>query len=188
MACRRVGKLHAPACEKGVAGDEDCVGPSADKACEGGIDLAAGAGIVDIRLQSHCASSWFDISKRGLNNETGRTYDHGHTSNRWYQFAQELQPFCRYRSTAIIDAGKMTARTGEAGDKTDPDGVLVEEKHNGDACGRRLCRQGGGSIYCNHRHPSPNQIRCELWQSIDLILTPAVHDRDVLSFDEGSIL
>ena len=59
---------------------------------------------------------------------------------------------------------------------------------NGDACGRRLCRQGGRSIYCNHLHLLPNQIRCELWQSIELILSPAVHDRNVFSFDKTSIL
>ena len=35
---------------------------------------------------------------------------------------------------------------------------------------------------------SPNQIRCKLRQSINLILTPAVHDRDVLSFDKANIL
>lgn len=38
------------------------------------------------------------------------------------------------------------------------------------------------------RHPSPNQIGCELWQSSESILSPAVHARDVLSFDEARTL
>src|SRR5262245_24890431 len=90
---RRVGKLHPPAGEKGVAGDEECVGASTYKTCEGRIDFPAGAGIEDIRLQSHCASSRFDIAKGGLRSETSRTHDHGHMSNR-HQIPQELQPLC----------------------------------------------------------------------------------------------
>src|SRR5215831_19465613 len=125
MACRRVGKLHPPAGEKGVAGDEECVGASAYKTCKGRVDLAAGAGIDDIRLQSRCASSRFDISKRGLSSETDRTHDHGHTSNRRYQLAQEFQPFCGQLTTNIIDACQIAAWVGEAGDKTGPDGVFV---------------------------------------------------------------
>jgi hypothetical protein len=64
------------------------------KTCEDRIDLAAGAGVEEIGLQSHCASSRFDISNSGLNSGTDRTHEDGYTSDRRYQLAQEFQPFC----------------------------------------------------------------------------------------------
>ena len=73
MACRRVGKLHPPACEKGVAGDEECVGTSACKSREDRIDLATGAGIDDIRLNPIARAAGLNISKRGLRSETDWT-------------------------------------------------------------------------------------------------------------------
>jgi hypothetical protein len=94
MARCRVGKLHPSAGEKNVVGDEKRVGASACKTCEDRIDLAAGAGVEEIGLQSHCASSRFDISNSGLNSGTDRTHEDGYTSDRRYQLAQEFQPFC----------------------------------------------------------------------------------------------
>jgi len=94
MAGRQVGKLHSPAREKWIAGNEKCVGASVCKTCEGHIDLAAGACIEDIGLQSHCASSQFDVFERGFSSETDGAHDHCHTNNRRYQLAKEFQPFC----------------------------------------------------------------------------------------------
>src|SRR5262249_57611705 len=72
IACRQVGKLHSPASENYVGGDEKCVGTSIDKSCEGRIDLAAGAGIEDIDLQSHSAGSRFDVSQLGFRTGAAR--------------------------------------------------------------------------------------------------------------------
>src|SRR5262245_32460201 len=50
MTCCQVGKLHSPAGEKYVGGDEKCIRTSIYKSCEGRIDLAAGACVEDIDL------------------------------------------------------------------------------------------------------------------------------------------
>src|SRR5262245_61156015 len=113
--------------------------------------------------------------------------EHSDTGDRRYQPEQELQPFCGQLTADKIDARKVVARPSEASDKTDLDRIFPDKKHDGDGCGRSLCRQRRRTICGNHRHPSPNQLRCELWQSIRLILSPAVHYRDVLSFDEAGI-
>ena len=88
-------QLDTPAGEKGVAADEEGVGPLAHERCEGRIDLAAGAGVEDLDLQPHGASSRFHVSQRGLGNGSiGRIDEHGHASGRGHQLAQELQPLC----------------------------------------------------------------------------------------------
>src|SRR5262249_15047845 len=118
----------------------------------------------------------------------GRINEHSDTGDRRYQPEQELQPFCRQLTADKIDARKVVARPSEASDKTGLDRIFRDDKHDGDGCGRSLCRQRRRTIRGNHRHPAPNQLRCELWQSIRLILSPAVHYRDILSFDEADIL
>jgi hypothetical protein len=45
--------LDAPDGEERVAGDEQAIGPLAHEGYEGGIDLAAGAGIEHVDLQPH---------------------------------------------------------------------------------------------------------------------------------------
>src|SRR5262245_32743601 len=52
--------------EKTVTADEQHIGPLAPKAREGRIDLAAGAGVKDLDLQSHSASSGLSLSRIGL--------------------------------------------------------------------------------------------------------------------------
>ena len=89
MARRQVGKLDPPAGEERVGGDEEGVGLVAHKRCEGRIDLAAGAGVKDLDLQPHGASSRFHVSHRRLSRATGRVDEHGHTRGCGHQLAQE---------------------------------------------------------------------------------------------------
>src|SRR5262249_28833865 len=188
MACRQDGKLHSPAGEKYVAGAEKCVGKSIKKSCESRIDLVAGAGVEDIDLKSHSAGSRFDVSQRDFRQGGARIDEHSDTGDPRYQTDQKLQPFCGQLTADKIDARKVATRPGEASDKTGPDRIFRDDKHDGDGCGRSFCRQHRRTIRGNHRHPSSNQIRCEHRQSIRLILRPAVHYRDILSFDEAGML
>ena len=55
MARRERRKLDAPADEERVGGDEEGVGPVAHEGGEGRLDLAAGAGVEDLNLQSEGA-------------------------------------------------------------------------------------------------------------------------------------
>ena len=56
MARRERRKLDAPAGEERVGCDEEGVGPVAHEGGEGCFDLAAGAGVEDLNLQSHGTS------------------------------------------------------------------------------------------------------------------------------------
>jgi hypothetical protein len=90
VARRQGGKLDAPVVEKRVGGDEEDVGPLARKGCEGRLDLAAGAGVEDLDLQSDGAGSRFHVSHRGLgSNSVGWIDEHGNTSGCRQQLPQE---------------------------------------------------------------------------------------------------
>ena len=58
---RQDGKLHTPAGKKRITANEKNIGPLPRKRCEGRIDLVTGAGLQDLHLQPHGASSRFYI-------------------------------------------------------------------------------------------------------------------------------
>ena len=135
-------QVEPAGCEKGVAADEEGVGPLAHKSCEGRIDLSAGAGVEDLDLQSHGASSRFHVSQRGLGiRSIGRIDEHGNASGCGHQLAQEFQPLCGQLATEKIDPCQVAARPGEAGDKTKPDRVFADDEDDGDRRGCRLGRE-----------------------------------------------
>ena len=83
MARRERRKLDAPADEEGVGSNEECLGPVAHEGGEGHIDLAAGAGIDELNLQSEAACSFRYLSQRGLGiRRIARIDQHGN-SNRF---------------------------------------------------------------------------------------------------------
>src|SRR5262249_1735298 len=49
---RQDGKVHTPGIEEGVGADEEGIDPLAHEVCKGGVDLAAGACVEDLDLQS----------------------------------------------------------------------------------------------------------------------------------------
>ena len=133
MARRHVGKLHAPSYKKCILADKESVGPLAPKNCEGRVDLAAGAGVENLDLQSHRASSRFHIPQRGLRiGRIRRIYEHGYTSHSGHHLSQELQPLCRQLITEKIDSRQVAAWPGEAGHKTQLHRVFADaERQSG---------------------------------------------------------
>jgi hypothetical protein len=65
MARSQIDQLDTSAVEKGVATDEERIGPLPRKICEGRIDLADGAGVENLDLQPYGASSRFHASPAG---------------------------------------------------------------------------------------------------------------------------
>jgi len=65
MMRREYRKLDASAAEERVGGDEEDIGPVAHKGGKCRFDLAAGARVEDLSLQSEGAGSFRRISKRG---------------------------------------------------------------------------------------------------------------------------
>src|SRR5258708_26992116 len=58
--------IYTPSVEEGVVADEERVGSLAYNSREGRIDLAAGAGVEDLDLQSHGAGIRCHVSQRRL--------------------------------------------------------------------------------------------------------------------------
>jgi hypothetical protein len=54
--------------EEGAGADEQGVEPLPRKVCEGGVDLAAGAGVKQLNVQTHHAGGGFNLSCRGISN------------------------------------------------------------------------------------------------------------------------
>ena len=97
---------------------------------------------------------------------------------------QEPQPLCHQLSIEKIDAGRVAARPGEAGDKTKPDRVIADAEDDRDRRGcsfGRQCGQVAGRG--DHGHLSANQIGHQCRQAIVLALQPVVLDCHVLAFD-----
>jgi hypothetical protein len=73
---------------------------------------------------------------------------HGHTSGGRDQLSQEFQPLSGQLGRKKIDSGCVATRSGEAGDKTEPDRVFGGEEDDGD---RRGCRLGQNSYIITGR-------------------------------------
>src|SRR5262245_19126854 len=183
-------QLDTSADKKGATADEKCVGSIARKCCEGRIDVPAGADIKGLDLQSNGARSRVHVSQYGLGVRVRRIDEHGDVTSCGYELAQEFQPFCYQLIAEKIDARRVAAGTGEASDKTEPDRVFRNGKDDRDRRGSGLGRQRRvGTSGCDDHGDLPaNQFSYQRRYPIDLILTPAVFDRDVLALDMSGIL
>src|SRR5262249_56006494 len=130
---------------KAVATDEEGIRPLAPKSCESRIDVAAGAGIEDLDLQPHCASSGLRVVQCGLGIYCiSRIDEHGQPSRSGHQFTQQLQPLCHQLSSEKIYSCQIAARPGEARDQTSLNRVISDDEDDGNGGGCCLSRQCPG--------------------------------------------
>src|SRR5438876_7007945 len=78
-------KLDAPAREEDITSDEQGVGAIAHEGGEGRLDLAAGAGVEDLNLQSHCTGGFRYVSYCALGSRVGRIDEHGDANGLGHQ-------------------------------------------------------------------------------------------------------
>src|SRR5205814_510981 len=89
---RQKRQLKPSAVEEGVAADEESVWSLAHKIRERLIDLAAGAGVEDVNLQSHSAGSQSQLPQRRLGNPCiDRIDKRCNTGGCRHQLTQEFQ-------------------------------------------------------------------------------------------------
>ena len=97
---------------------------------------------------------------------------------------QEPQPLGHHLRGEKIDAGRVAARPGETGDKTQLDRVSADTE---DDRGRRRCsfgrERGHAAGRGDHGHTAADQISHQCRQAIELALQPVVLDRHVLAVD-----
>ena len=103
---------------------------------KGGIDLADRRGVKDhLDLQPDCGGGLLHLPQSGLGDRSiGRIHEHRNTNGLWHQVMQEPQPLGRQLRVEKIDAGRVAAGPGEAGDKTKPDRVLADAEDDWDGC------------------------------------------------------
>ena len=133
-------------------------------------------------MQTDGASRSFHVAQRGLGIPgIVRVDQHANAHGGRHQLAQQLEALCYQFAGEIVDAGRVAARTGEARDETERDGVLVHGEDNGDRVGGRLGRQcrrcSDGRDH--HGDVAVNQIGGQRRQSIIVVLCPAILDGDV---------
>jgi hypothetical protein len=101
---------------------------------------------------------------------------------------QQLQPFGLQLIREHIDARKITAGTGDAADKTEPNWIVANQKHDGDLPGRFFggeCRRRASG--CNDHGRLLGQLACHVRQTIDTVFRPAVDNHDVLALDNSDL-
>src|SRR4051794_16606099 len=84
-----------------------------------------------------------------------------------------------------IDAGRIAARSGNAGDQTKLDGVFADREDDRYCCGRSFGRKRGriAPERNDYRHATAGQVGHERWQAVVLALQPMVLDRRILALD-----
>jgi hypothetical protein len=121
---------------KKTSSDEQGVGAIAHKGGEGRLDLAPGAGVEDLNLQSHCTGGFRYVSYALGTCDIGRIDQHSNPNRLGHQLVQKCQPLRSHLSREKIDAGQVSARPGEACDKTELDRVFADAKDDRDGRGR----------------------------------------------------
>ena len=178
--------MHAAAGEERVGSDEEGIGALARKGGKGRIDLADRRGVEDLDLQPDGGGGFLHVPQRGLGGRSiGRIDEHGNTNGLGHQVMQQPQPLGRHLAGEKIDAGRVAAGPGEAGDKTKLDRVFADAEDDRD---RRCCsfgreRSGRDAGRGDHGHTAADQIGHQCRQAIVLALQPVVLDRHVLAFD-----
>ena len=183
MARRQRDELFAPAVEEWIGADDERAGPLLRQGREGGVDLAFGAGVQDMKLQPERARRRLHVS-RYWSRHSGLV---GLTSTR-----DDASPWAPARAAAPaalaparqlneVTPGDVAARPVEAGDKASFDRVAADREDDRNRRGRRLGRErrSGAAGRDDHGHLAANQIGRQRRQPIVSALRPAIFDRHV---------
>src|SRR5262249_45947473 len=85
-------------------------------------------------------------------------------------------------------AGEIAARTVQAGDEIELNGIRSDQEDDGYSGGCRLCRHNGRkAIGVNHAHLATDQVRGQCGQAIVLTVRPMIFDRNVAALDKPSL-
>ena len=98
---------------------------------------------------------------------------------------QESEPLCHDLGGEEINAGRIAARPGKAGDQAELDRVVASAEGDRDGRGCSFCRLGaeaeaGGG---DHRHAAAHQFGHDCREALVLALHPVVLDGHVLALD-----
>src|SRR5262245_8769915 len=107
VMCRKRDKLEASAREEDITSDVQGVGAIAHESGEGRLDLAAGAGVEDLNLQSHCTGGFRYVSYALGTSDIGWIDQHGNSNGLGHQLVQKCQALCPQLGREKIDPGQV---------------------------------------------------------------------------------
>src|SRR5262249_14207461 len=101
------------------------------------------------------------------------------------QIMQEAKPLGHNLSVERIDAGRIAARPGKAGDQSQLDRVAAAPEDDRDRRGRSFAGRGPSAEARrgDPRHTTADEVSHDRRKAIELALQPVVFDRHVLAFD-----
>ena len=120
----------------------------------------------------------------------GGVDEDGDTGHRGHKLTQEFEPLRYQFAEQEIDTGQVAPRSGEAGHQSKLDGIFGDQEHDRNDGGRGLGCDGwsGATMRGDERDPLANQLGRQCRQAVELVLGPAVFDRDVLALDKARLL
>src|SRR5262249_13938652 len=103
---------------------------------------------------------------------------------------QQPQPLCPEISAELSEACDVSARPVEARNQADLHWIGRVREDNWNFCGGRFRRECGGGATSgrDNRYLALNQIGSQGWQAIELIVCPAIFDRNILAFGIAGLL
>src|SRR5262245_58890079 len=186
VARRKRRKLNAPADEERVGCDKQGIGPVAHEGGECCLDLAAGASVEELNLESHSASSFGQLSQSGLGaRHVARIDQHGHANGLWRQLVQQTQSLGRDLHEEDVDAGRIAARPGKARYQTELHSIFADPEHDRDCRGRGFgrARSNRATGRGDYGYAAADEVGHQRRQPVVLAAEPVVLHRHVLAFD-----
>ena len=162
--------MDAPAREEDITSDVQGVGAIAHEGGEGRLDLAPGAGVEDLNLQSHCTGGFRYVSYALGTSDIGRIDQHGNPNRLGHQLVQKCQSLRTQLSCEKIDAGQVSPRPGETGDETELDGVFADAEDDRDRRGRSFGgkRSSVAGWRGDNGHATTHEVSHERRKAIEL--------------------
>jgi hypothetical protein len=172
--------------EGDVRGNKQGISLLAREGGEGLFNLAARAGVNDVNLQSEGAGRFRDVLQRSRGGWSICGIDqHGNANGLGHQIVQECYPLGGDFQVEKINAGRVPARPGQAGDETHLDWIFAYSEDDrgcrGRSSGCKCSKVAGGCG--DDSHATTHEVSHEHWQAIELTLEPMVLHRHVLTLD-----
>ena len=185
IARRKRYKLLAPAVEERIGIDDERAHSQLYKRSENSIDLAFGAGLQNVQLQSPRARPFLHVPKHRLVIWSVRVDEQGDYFGLRDQFGKQLEPFWGQRARHVAEASDAAPGPGETGNEASRYGVrdANEEYRDSRGCGFRRAHWRAATAGHDYVDLARDEVNSQRWKPILVVLRPPVLDRHVLSLD-----
>src|SRR5262249_43381829 len=184
MVGRQCNELYATVVEERAGTYQQRINRLLGKSHKGHTNVTAGAGLKDFDLLPDRQGRSLHVRDKGLCDGKVGIDQQANAHGCRLQLMQQPKLLCPKLSKNKRDTGDIAARPVETGDEAELNRVAAACEDDRDCRSRRLgCNCRRGVMRSDHRHLTAYQIGCEVGQSVDLVLRPAILDRHILALD-----